>query len=79
VGILSSEVGEVLNRNSLAWGLNARIVKNTLYPDFQLITKTPLLDRRGAETDERSDSGSAGWWIADTHVPCHPECVIGGP
>jgi len=24
--------------------------------------KTPLLDRRGAETDERSDSGSAGWW-----------------
>jgi hypothetical protein len=21
-----------------------------------------LLDRRGAETDERSDSGSAGWW-----------------
>ena len=24
---------------------------------------TPLLDRRGAETDERSESGEAGWWI----------------
>jgi len=24
--------------------------------------KTPLLDRRGAETDERSEFGSAGWW-----------------
>jgi hypothetical protein len=24
--------------------------------------KTPLLDRRGAETDERSESDEAGWW-----------------
>ncbi len=24
--------------------------------------KTPLLDRRGAETDEQSEFGSAGWW-----------------
>jgi len=24
---------------------------------------TPLLDRRGAETDEQSESGEAGWWI----------------
>jgi len=23
--------------------------------------KTPLLDRRGAETDERSESDEAGW------------------
>ena len=41
--------------------------------------KTPLLDRRGAETDERSDSGSAGWWIADSHGPCHPERSEGSP
>jgi hypothetical protein len=24
--------------------------------------KTPLLDRRGAEPDERSESDEAGWW-----------------
>jgi hypothetical protein len=24
--------------------------------------KIPLLARRGAETDERSESGEAGWW-----------------
>jgi len=26
------------------------------------LKKTPLLDRRGAETDERSESDEAGWW-----------------
>jgi hypothetical protein len=25
--------------------------------------KIPLLARRGAETDERSESDEAGWWI----------------
>jgi len=25
-------------------------------------TKIPLLARRGAETDERSESDEAGWW-----------------
>jgi hypothetical protein len=24
--------------------------------------KTPLLDRRGAEPDERSESDEVGWW-----------------
>jgi hypothetical protein len=28
-----------------------------------IVLKTPLLDRRGAETDERSESDEAGWWI----------------
>jgi hypothetical protein len=27
-----------------------------------VLSKTPLLDRRGAETDERSESASVGWW-----------------
>jgi hypothetical protein len=27
-----------------------------------VLSKTPLLARRGAETDERSESASAGWW-----------------
>jgi hypothetical protein len=38
-----------------------------------LPSKTHLLDRRGAETDERSEFGEAGWWIADKQEPCHPE------
>jgi hypothetical protein len=25
-----------------------------------------LLDRRGAEPDERSESDEAGWWISDS-------------
>ena len=28
----------------------------------EYLFKTPLLDRRGAETDERSESDEAGWW-----------------
>ena len=35
--------------------------------------KTPLLDRRGAETDERSESDEAGWWNSYTRGLCHPE------
>jgi len=33
--------------------------------------KNPLLDRRGAETDERSEFGSAGWWnkFKEIHHP----------
>jgi hypothetical protein len=41
--------------------------------------KTPLLDRRGAETDERSESDEAGWWIADKQGLCHPERSEGSP
>jgi hypothetical protein len=26
------------------------------------LKKTPLLDRRGAEPDERSESDEVGWW-----------------
>jgi hypothetical protein len=26
------------------------------------VKKTPLLDRRGAETNERSEFGEVGWW-----------------
>jgi hypothetical protein len=33
------------------------------------LLKTPLLARRGAETDERSESGEAGWWIYYSHHP----------
>ena len=36
-------------------------------------SKTPLLDRRGAETNERSEFGEAGWWIAFSQGLCHPE------
>ena len=38
-----------------------------------------LLDRRGAETDERSEFGSAGWWISDRQEPFHPERSEGSP
>jgi hypothetical protein len=33
--------------------------------------KTPLLDRRGAEPDERSESDEVGWWnkIKEIHHP----------
>jgi hypothetical protein len=43
--------------------------KNVLCFETQFMTfnqiglqKTPLLTRRGAETDERSESDEAGWW-----------------
>ena len=43
--------------------------KNVLCFETQFLTftqiglqKTPLLVRRGAETDERSESDEAGWW-----------------
>jgi hypothetical protein len=42
-------------------------------------SKTPLLDRRGDETDERSEFGEAGWWTADSQGPCHPERSEGSP
>ena len=41
--------------------------------------KTPLLDRRGAETNERSEFGEVGWWIAYSQAPCHPERSEGSP
>ena len=41
--------------------------------------KTPLLDRRGAEPDERSESDEVGWWIAYSQGLCHPERSEGSP
>jgi hypothetical protein len=43
------------------------------------LKKIPLLDRRGAEPDERSESDEVGWWIAYRQGPCYPEWFIGGP
>ena len=37
-------------------------VEALTFCDISDALKTPLLARRGAETDKRSESGEAGWW-----------------